>query len=720
MAPEQLEGREADARTDIFALGVLLYEMVTGTSAFAGGSPASLLAAILTGEPRPVRDLQPLAPPALERVLQRCLEKDPDDRWQSAADVGCELRWVRDGVASGVADGAAALPGRGRRALRVAAAVLAVAAVAGVGAGLGGRFLPPARSTPAAAGPLAHFVEPTSGVPETLFTRQVAVSADGSRMAWIDGDETFGQLCVRRLDSVDAVKPEGAEQAAGPFFSPDGDWVGFLTPDAIRRLPSAGGSPRTIVDRFAVGATWTDGGTIVFATLEGSGLWAVPAEGGEPRRLTRAGSSAGPERQDYLHVFPQSLPGGNLVLFSVVDKMDRARDAAIVDLDTTAVTTVPGVGWAPRYVGTGHIVSGRDGSLQAVPFDPARRAITGPPVTLVHGGGGRAVGSFDLSAAGTLIYEWGRVETGGRLQRIDRSGRSEILHRFPEVEGAGGPRYSPDGGRIAFWVMPTAGSARIEICDLRRGEVTRLAIEGSPWWPHWSPDGRRIAVGVTGEGIVLSDLRVVGADGTGPVERLTREDPYWEQPTSWTPDGRTLLFQRQEDPDTGWDICAVDPGSGQEPRVVLGTRADESQGQVSPDGRSLAYVSNETGRNEVYVRSWPALDRRWQVSTRGGNVPAWSRDGRELFYVGLAGMVAVPVSHDPRFRHGQETALFTVRPFPFSRGSVLALAHGRGYDVAPDGRTFVWARGGRHRTDRELHVVLNWFRALDGKRGGVR
>ena len=530
----------------------------------------------------------------------------------------------------------------------------------------------------------------------------------------LSGQQPFqGSTVSDTLAAILRAEPvalAGAENVQTPFFSPDGAWVGFQADREIRRISVEGGKSWVICEAgYPVGATWGPDGTIVYGDEPNFGLWRVPWDGGEPQRLTTVDREGG----EYIHMNPQFLPGGDVVLFTAMDNAGLSKEVALVDLETgQRLDLFAHSGSLARYLASGHIAYGLDGSLMVVPFDLKSRQVTGRPEAVLDGLlMGYSLASFlaHLAVAdnGTLTYVSGPlVAAGSRLVRVDRAGNAAPLGQV-EKGSLGGPRFSPDGSRLAMWERISGDPGQVLVRDLGRDTFTRLTLEGEGYWPVWSPDGRRIAFPSRRDSSTVVDLTWIEADGSGAAEWLTHSE-LSEQPTTWTPDGRTLIYHRNYHPETGWDVMALEPEEEGGPRVLLGTRFNEMLADVSPDGRFIAYASDESGRVEVYVRSYPDLARKWQISTGGGIEPAWSADGRELFYrrdKGL-GMMAVPITAGPEFVPGRPEMLFEGEYLP-------SPGWGRNFDVAPDGQSFVMVEHVLPEDIKaELQVVVNWFEEL--------
>jgi len=718
MAPEQVEGHEADARTDVFAFGAVLHEMVTGQRAFAGKSRASLVAAILEKQPPPPSTLQPLAPAALDRVVRTCLAKEPDERWQSAADLRRELSWIAE--AGDALPNAPVLP---RALLRwpALAGLVVLAALAGVAVGRGLAPRPPEpmvvrslldlRPAEALIGP--HALERTVGLGRPSRTA-IALSLDGRRLAFVARQGDRQQLYVRALDEDQARPLSGTEGADNPFFSPDGQALGFWSGGAIRRVALDGGPPLDVCpsDRLG-GATWVASDEIVFATMAG-GLMRVAPGAGRPEPLTRLSPG------EVSHRLPHAVPGG-AVLFTVFESGFDKRLARVEVLDraTGRRHLLAENAADARYVRTGHVVFARRGSLVAVAFDHTTLRPRGSEVGMVDGvmqslnvpyvDVETGAAQFDVADDGTLIYAPGGIvpDVVRRLVRVDRSGRVEPL-AAPAKAGYAVLQLSPDDRRIA--VTAREGLTwSLWAFDLERGTMTRPAPspEGAMLWPRWHPDGGRLAFSWSRRD--ETDIHVVDADGSGAPEAITRSKTM-KSPSDWAPDGRSILYA--EGGDIG--LLARD-ASGWTSRPLLATPASEECASVSPDGRWVVYASNETGRNEVYLQRFPQLGAKVQVSTDGGYSPVWSRDGRELFYAreragaytGHLWVVGVGPGAPPRL--GTPRPLFDLEERRLWISSLVS-----GFGVTRDGRFYFpqTLESPPSTEPRQLHVVQGWSSEL--------
>jgi Tol biopolymer transport system component len=694
MAPEQLEARDVDARTDIFAFGAVLYEMLTGRRAFEGNSPASLIAAILDATPPPVSARVPLAPRVVDQVVAVCLAKDPDERWQSAVDLRRQLCWTIDlGSGSDVQSSVAV----GHRLRQTAAAwILGIV----IGAVIAGSAIPLwIRSrTPISRGVTRSVITLPAGT--RLFSdpirATVTISPDGRTVAMAAEVGDTSQLYLRPLNAAAAIPIAGTMGAAVPFFSPDGQWVGFGGGAQIKKVALSGGAPQVVckTGEEVRGAVWGEDGTIFFSAGVGGGIWRVSANGGTPEMVTAPDS----DRREKSHRRPALLPGGKAVIMTVGMADTTSFDDARIDVVTLATgkrkTIIQG-GMDAQYLSTGHLLYARAGSLVAVPFDVARLEVTGPP---------RAVASdvstypdfgyanFSVSHDGSLLYLPGGARPWETtLLWVDRQGRSQpvtdVRRAFDYVS------LSPDGQRIALQL--DQATLEVWVYDLARTTFTRLVHGWDNGAPLWSPDGTRVtfvSARWTSRGMFWQL-----ADGSGPAERLTADGPDFLSPESWSPDGRSLAFTQYKGGDSDlWIWSAADRKSF----PLLQTPASESGARVSPDGHWIAYQSNQSGRFEVYVRAFPGPSRSWQVSVDGGTAPVWARNGRELFFRNDNLMMTVDVSTTPVFTAGRPKRLF--------EGSYLGDTGS--YDIAPDGRFLMIKHELQALT--ELVLVQNWFEEL--------
>ncbi len=694
MAPEQLEGEEADARTDIFALGCVLYEMATGKRAFTGKSKTSLIAAIVDRDPQPMSELQPLTPPAFEHVVAKCLAKDPDERWQSAHDVGSELAWIgQAGSQAGVPTPIISKRKHRQRLSWILLSASLLLLVMMTGLWWRGRAAAP-----------RHAIKLTVAIPDGSRVQGLAVSPDGSSVVYALWQGSHGRLYRRSLDHLDSVPIPGTDNAMDPFFSPDGGWIGYYAASdhELRKIPAAGGSAVTLaaMDSFRSGA-WGGDGKIIFSQGPPSGLWSVADTGGTPVPISKINVGAKVGREDG-HFRPFVLPGRRGVMF------DAWSPGARVELSIAILP--PGsdkhrllfAGARPLYSRAGYLlyVSPRQNLLNAVPFDLKTLKTTGDPVMIAHD----VTTDVALSPNGTLAYKLYH-EPPERLVWLGAKGAPRPL-ALPEKSYTD-LRLSPDGHFAALVISRSPGIDSgiwdIWVADLTRGTFTRLTTyRGYDRNPTWSPDGKWIVF--TSDRHGPPNLYRVPAQG-GNVERLTTASAV-QHPGSFTPDGKHVLFSEYQVASQGGsvtkpaNIARLDLDSGKT-ELLLHSGANETAPTLSPDGHWLAYISDDTGRNEIYLVSYPGLAQKRRVSVDGtDSAPAWSAAGRTLYYL----------------RHGKLMAV------SLERGGTLHLSDPRlafaapevtDFDVAPDGRILAVQRTAR--TQRKIVVVVHWSRLLQQK-----
>jgi len=720
MSPEQAKGRAVDKRSDIWAFGCVLYEMLTGTRPFEAEDIAETLAYVLTKEPDWSK-LPAQLPPAVSAVLRRCVIKDRRQRIGDIAAV--QFAFSEPAIVSSserAATAATPAPSRWRRlatyaavlAMGVAATSIAAWAVVRMNAKapklLRFTIVPPANQ------PLMLMSPGGGGTP---LDRAIAITPDGSRLVYRVGDNPQNyQLVVRPLDQLDAHPLAGVGAVREPVLSPDGQWIAFFSMGEVRKV-SINGGPSIVLCRVTAnprGLTWGDDDTVYFATTGPDGLYSVPSGGGTAKLIAKADST----RNEAGVLFPSALPGGRglLVTLTATTTLGQGDTGQILFVDprTGERKVLVRGGSHAQYVGSGHIVYAAAGSLRAVPFDLARLEVTGDPVPVVEGVSTAPTGEAQYAVArnGTLIYVPGTTNTVAgpqfSLVWVNRQGREEPIGAPPRAYIY--PRISPDGSRLALDIRDQEND--IWIWDLKRQTMSRLTFDpGLDRAPVWTPDGQRVIFSSQRGGLASGgNIFWQAADGTGTVERLTTSD-HAQFTTSVSPDGTRLVF-RDDDPKSRRDISMATLDGKGTTESLLRTPFDEENGEVSPDGRWLAYQSNESGQSQVYVRPFPKVDAgRWQISTMGGSRPAWARNSRELFYLdGNNQMMAVPVQTSPAFSAGNPTRVFETH--------YLTPNNGRTYDVAADGQRFLMIKGieGNDRSSGtfpvNIVVVLNWFEEL--------
>ncbi len=633
MAPEQLEGHEADARSDVWSLGCVLYEMVSGRRAFEGKSQASLITAIMGSEPQPVSQVAPLTPPALDRLIRMCLNKDPDERVRTAHDVKLQLLGIAEGGSQAgvpvpaVAAGAAARRGnRERLAWIVALAAVIVAAAA---LALAPRFGPGGDRS-------AKVVRFSVAAPEgrSLFgaggTTGQALSPDGRWIAFVAVDSAGGRsLWVRPLESLAPRELPGTEGASYPFWSPDGGSLGFYAEGKLKRIPLAGGRPQVLCPAISGrGGTWNHQGEILFSPAAQSPLFRILAAGGDPVQVTALDST----RHEIAHRWPQFLPDGRHFLYLALPPRDGQHDIYMGSLDGKPARLVARSDRAAVYAPPGYLLLVRNETMLAQRFDAGRGETSGEPVSLdeVPATDGH-LGEPNASVSNDGVLAWRMADPPvRRLVWLDDAGKpSGVIPMQPGPYT--GVRVSPTGRHAALWRNDPQTMVDIWLVELERGTTTRFTSDpgNEGVFPTWSPDGGRMAFGANGKGPY--DIYVRPVTGSGQEELLHASGVMKKWPRSWAPDGRSIVFDTAT-PETGDDIQILPLEGDRTPVPYLGTRFNENGGAISPDGRWLAYNSDESGRVEVYVQPFPVPGAKTQVSTDGGFLPAWSRDGRTLYF----------------------------------------------------------------------------------------
>ena len=713
MSPEQARGRALDNRTDIWSFGCVLYELLSGKQTFGGETVSDNITAILGREPD-WSALPVATPQRIRELLGRSLRKDPSRRLQHIGDARIEIDEALAAPASDSTGVVAAARDRSSR----QAFLWGLPVVASLITGLVVWLLKPTPPRPAA--PATRTVVALPPTDQLTFGSQpsVILSQDGKRLVYAASRGGRSQLYFRRMDRFEVTPIAGTEEASGPFFSPDGELIGFFAGGKLKKVSLSGGAPATLCDApDGRGASWGSDDTIVFTARSspGAGLSRVSAAGGAPEGLTTPDASKG----EMGHRWPEFLPGGKAILFTTwaSGNFDDARIGVLLPSTGQRRVLLEG-GTCARYVpaspdsiGTGHLVYGRAGVLLAAPFDPARLEITGRPFPLVQGlqMSTNFTGSahFSFSHSGTLIYVPGAAQTGGLiLMWVDRKGTAAPLRQTHQSYLF--PRLSPDGRRVGVQVLE--GNHDVWVHELARDTLTRLTFDASfEGNPTWTPDGKRLAFASTRSG--PSNLYWKVADGSGGEERLTTS-PNLQTPCSFSPDGKWLAFTEIH---TGSvrDIWVLPMDGDRKPRPFLQTPFDEREPRFSPDGRFLAYASTESGPSQVYVQPFPGPGGKWQISIEGGGEPVWGRNGRQLYYRHSDRMMAVDVTTTASFSAG--------KPRPLFEGRYMAIPAFTSYDVAPDGQRFLMVKETEpQEAPKQINVVMNWMEELISKPGGGR
>jgi len=714
MAPEQIEGLEADARTDIFAFGALLFEMLTGRTAFEGNTRARLLGAILKDEPLPVSRVQPLVPAALDRIISTCLAKDPDDRYQSARDLLRELSWVASGSSGGVAAGTVTPLARSSRLAWLIAALSVIAMIATVAI-----VTRRAREVTSTVGPARFTIVPPEntsfGGPSvgrgTGSATEVAVSPDGRNVVFVAGAQSAYQIWLRPVATLAAKPIAGTEGGTFPFWSPDSRFIGFFAAGKLKKIAIDGGPAITLCDApGGRGGSWSRDNVIVFAPGLPPGLLRVSSAGGVPTVATTLDPATGEQG----HRWPHFLPDGRHFFYTAVTGICcPAATPAVIRIgsldarggDITLLQADSSVSYA-----SGHVVFARDGTLMAQPFDLDSRQLKGDAFPLaehVEAEGSRYV-SASVSNNGTLVYAQTEPPAAKQLTWLDREGHR--LGTFGDEAPIVSLALSPDERRVAVVLATRSwGDVAIWIIDVARNIRSRLTLDGGvDTSPVWSPDGTHIAFQASRSGKPVS-LHQMVLNGTGADESLL-DGPgnFTIAPSSWSADGRFILYMTQ-----GSDVWVLPLFGDRKPFPLIQTPFTETSAVFSPDGRWVAYASDEGGEPNVYLRPFPGTGGKLQVSNDGGNYPVWRADGKELFYLQAEGaMMAVPVDATRQFDPGLPRALFTTVGLISDRRTGSRALAGMPYAVTKDGKRFLVATTPQQSAVAPLTVVLNWTSAF--------
>jgi eukaryotic-like serine/threonine-protein kinase len=704
MSPEQLEGKETDARSDIFSFGAMLYEMITGRKGFEGSSHASLIAAVMSTNPPPVSTLQPMASPALDRVIRTCLAKSPDDRWQNAGDLSRELEWIADsGSSAGIPAPIAAKRRSRERMWKLAAglaAVLLLASLVWIAAHM--RKEPPPATQ-------VHFQIPVPDKLKFFPSELPAVSPDGERIAFTASTSLLenGRLFIRPLNAATATEiPVPGVNIRFPFWSPDGRQIAFRSnSETLVRVDASGGPPVTICGCNAgFGGTWNRDGVILSTTRTGR-LYRVSASGGDSKPLRPLAEG------ETVQIWPEFLPDGKHYIYLSLGNRADQQGIYVASLDSNDRKFIVATDTNASYVQPGQLLFTRGNVLMAQPFDLANLTLGGEPrvvadhiETPAPGLNALPIASFSASPTGVLVWRRNTQSTQASLQWFDRSGKK--LGVVGEAADYSNPALSADDTKLAVGIRdPQTKTRDIWIFDLLRGTRTRMTFDPADDLDSiWSPDATRIAF--TSDRTGQRNIYWKAADGSGSEELLVGGKEAQENLEDWSRDGKYLMYNYQLS-SSRIHLYVLPLSGDRKPVPFLNAEFPSGQGQFSPNGRWVAYRSAESGRPEIYVQGF-TLDAsqprgKWQVSVAGGEVPRWRRDGKELYYEFNGNYFAVDVKTDgPSFEAGIPRLLFEA-PTIFSN-----IGSGHPFVVTHDGQRFLILTPLEKTTSAPIEVLVNW------------
>jgi len=696
MSPEQVEGKEVDARSDLFSVGAVLYEMLTGKRAFEGKSQFSVASAILEREPTAISSIKPLTPPALDHAVRRCLAKDPDDRWQNSRDLAGELKWIAEGSSQSAFPVSRAPRGKLREILL--GSLAATFALAALLLGYGYLRRPPTQS------PLLA----TSLLPpeNTAFDTGYALSPDGTRLVF-SARSVEGKLSLwlRHLDSLVAQELSNTDGAILPFWSPDSQWIAFFAGGKLRKIPAVGGDVQSICDApIGRGGSWNSRGVIVFAPSISGPLFRVSVNGGTPVQVTQLDSSTG----EIMHRHPNFLPDGEHFLYVARQTSDsKPHDVYVGSLNSAMRTKVLQETSDAKYVAPGYLLFVSKSTLYAQRFDLQTLRVTGEstplasnvaPISAVRWSG------VDVSPAGVLVYRSNGGAPDTELVTMEPSG--QVVTTLATEGDVANLRFSPDGRKLAVSQTSISGEVTsVWLYDLAHDLQSRLPLEpGVRSNFVWAPDGSQLALTSSSTGNFNIYLKSINGSTEEKPLHPSEDD---ERPQSWSPDGKYLVFDRRPTSRQGMSEIQIYPFDGDHKTYsLLNAAYANSDGQVSPDGHWIAFVTSQTSRSEVYISNFPKPTGKWQISSTGGQTPRWRRDGKVLFYATQDGMLmAVEVTPG-------KGDLAVGASKPISQKPVALRGWNAIYDVSPDGQRFAAARVKKGSLHAPLTLLSNWTHAL--------
>jgi serine/threonine protein kinase/Tol biopolymer transport system component len=686
MSPEQARGLEVDRRTDVWAFGCVLFEMLTGARAFGATTHADTIAAVLDRE-LDWSTLPASTPPSIARLLRRCLTRDPRRRLRDIGDAQLELE---DAIAEREQVRPKPVTDDRPRTRRgwFAAAVFAIGLLIGAAATWLGR------APTVSPGNAVRFVVslPSTAQLAGLDFPSLAISPDGSTLAFVASRGSQTQLFVRPLNGLESKPLPGTTNAVAPFFSPDGRWIAFFSGGELKKVALSGGMPVTLCEApVGLGGSWNQDDVILFAATTGSGISQVSAFGGRPQRISTLDVAKG----EFSHRWPEWLPGARTILYTV-GTVGSWNDAQIVaqSVATGERSVIVQGGSNPRYLASGHLLYVRNGVIMSVPFDAGSVTATGTAVPLLEGvlQSSDGAAQFSISPNGHAAYVEGAFGSEERrLVMVGRDGVVTPLSAPPHPYQW--PRVSPDGQKVLVTIEGSPPD--LWVYDLRSSSVTQLTFDAGANFGAWARDGQRVVFTSAKSG--PPNLFVTAITQPAPSERIAASD-HMQIAGSWSADGGTLAFVERR-PNTGRDILLVSPRDNRPPQPWLASPHDESTPRMSPDGRWLAYVSNQSGHDEVYVRSVASAEQVYPISTGGGAEPVWGTNAQELFYRNPDGMMIAVVDGSPT-RAPRTRLLFKGE---FAGGTIDS----SNYDVMPDGQRFIMIQRQSH-APTTLHVLMNW------------